>query len=373
MTRKALFLDVQRSKRLSYAHNMTLWYFVSRRPFPVGCLFLPGLAWLSWSLLSGASFPLWLPICVTMTLLEQLCQLIYVCEAFAWARCFRKLALAMAYEEAKKTCGHCGNFRSEDQHFKRCPWCLSAWWCSAPCVAANLEEHLLNCAAFAKDPKWVAADAKGACDDAKKLFRSKCASCARPPTGMERFLKCGGCRLVYYCSHTCQKRDWKWHKAACQATPEINVRNGKLDYVLHGAAANCHSSVHFLYRIDILKSPQLLVVWWLSWCNPFTLLVLAPLLKRVPFIKSWIEAQSAKVDYDIAKLSREIAFRSLGTGGIALVLFCWCHGRWPIGQEFDRVLQDTMGVWLMDRVLDICLVRACDRLLGSEEEHAHSD
>jgi hypothetical protein len=31
---------------------------------------------------------------------------------------------------------------------------------------------------------------------------------------------CGGCEEVYYCSKTCQKRDWKKHKGACQRVQE---------------------------------------------------------------------------------------------------------------------------------------------------------
>jgi hypothetical protein len=32
----------------------------------------------------------------------------------------------------------------------------------------------------------------------------------------EKFKKCGGCRLVWYCSPTCQKKHWKVHKKECK-------------------------------------------------------------------------------------------------------------------------------------------------------------
>jgi len=33
-------------------------------------------------------------------------------------------------------------------------------------------------------------------------------------------LRCGGCKCMYYCSATCQKKDWKGHKEVCKAVKQ---------------------------------------------------------------------------------------------------------------------------------------------------------
>ena len=52
-----------------------------------------------------------------------------------------------------------------------------------------------------------------------RFLERVCAACGRwdrfgpKPT----FSRCGGCRMVYYCSKACQVSDWKQHKPACKA------------------------------------------------------------------------------------------------------------------------------------------------------------
>jgi len=36
-------------------------------------------------------------------------------------------------------------------------------------------------------------------------------------------LKCSRCKCVYYCSQTCQKKDWKEHKKPCDCSTEESV------------------------------------------------------------------------------------------------------------------------------------------------------
>jgi hypothetical protein len=43
-----------------------------------------------------------------------------------------------------------------------------------------------------------------------------CAGCAQP--GRQKLLVCSTCKIVRYCSSTCQKADWKRHKLVCSRT-----------------------------------------------------------------------------------------------------------------------------------------------------------
>ena len=51
------------------------------------------------------------------------------------------------------------------------------------------------------------------------------ASAASPPRPTarpsENFLRCAGCKSVYYCSSDCQKQHWLTHKAACKAVRKL--------------------------------------------------------------------------------------------------------------------------------------------------------
>ena len=61
--------------------------------------------------------------------------------------------------------------------------------------------------------------ASGGTGPSTQTLRRQCAECgALEPPGIA-FQKCGGCRVVQYCSITCQKRHWKAeHKAVCKIT-----------------------------------------------------------------------------------------------------------------------------------------------------------
>lgn len=51
---------------------------------------------------------------------------------------------------------------------------------------------------------------------AKKILRMSCHNCCRSRrNGGVKFLCCGGCKRVYYCSAACQTAGWPWHRDWC--------------------------------------------------------------------------------------------------------------------------------------------------------------
>ena len=53
-------------------------------------------------------------------------------------------------------------------------------------------------------------------DQSDCLAYRNCTTCGWCQTfGDNTFKKCGGCRMVYYCSTECQRADWQQHKVAC--------------------------------------------------------------------------------------------------------------------------------------------------------------
>ena len=53
----------------------------------------------------------------------------------------------------------------------------------------------------------------------KSYLKAVCSYCKRSKgayDAKELDLKaCGGCKLIRYCSVSCQKKDWKFHKSSC--------------------------------------------------------------------------------------------------------------------------------------------------------------
>ena len=47
----------------------------------------------------------------------------------------------------------------------------------------------------------------------------ECAFCQKMPAGEKDFQTCGRCRIVRYCSSSCQKSHWTQHKPNCQPKP----------------------------------------------------------------------------------------------------------------------------------------------------------
>lgn len=50
----------------------------------------------------------------------------------------------------------------------------------------------------------------------KSLIKNICMCCSK-----QAKRKCGNCKLVYYCSNECSKKDWSTHKLMCQKRENI--------------------------------------------------------------------------------------------------------------------------------------------------------
>lgn len=76
-----------------------------------------------------------------------------------------------------------------------------------------------------------------------KINRGACScdTCRRLSVGMVR---CGRCKLVYYCDKACQKKDWKRHKQWCGLTRdqlhELLVEKGLRQRMEDGNYASIH-------------------------------------------------------------------------------------------------------------------------------------
>jgi hypothetical protein len=86
-------------------------------------------------------------------------------------------------------------------------------------TALSASQALRTCSPLAEctspDPNWAAQET-----DVASSERAETPACGNPGciyTWTPNMKKCGGCKLVSYCSAQCQKAAWKEHKAKCGA------------------------------------------------------------------------------------------------------------------------------------------------------------
>jgi len=58
----------------------------------------------------------------------------------------------------------------------------------------------------------------------KRVYRKQCSSCRKVSTTSSR---CSRCKEAYYCSRTCQAKDWMVHKGLCNQIMGRKGESGK--------------------------------------------------------------------------------------------------------------------------------------------------
>ncbi|KDQ12019.1 hypothetical protein BOTBODRAFT_176789 [Botryobasidium botryosum FD-172 SS1] len=55
----------------------------------------------------------------------------------------------------------------------------------------------------------------------------QCHCCKREASASESFVRCGGCRAIYYCSPACQTDNWPSHRGTCESLSSLRAQRSK--------------------------------------------------------------------------------------------------------------------------------------------------
>ena len=87
----------------------------------------------------------------------------------------------------------------------KCTGCDSTAYCSKECQKEDWKRHKQSCSFLQKNSQELTNS---------KMFCSACKS-------SDNLSKCGGCKVMHYCSKECQRSDWKIHKSFCKEIVRI--------------------------------------------------------------------------------------------------------------------------------------------------------
>ena len=106
----------------------------------------------------------------------------------------------------------------------QCTETAVAWVSKAAAQGHSNAKQALATAAAVASSSPIAADASTT-GESKSMVEAEiipsrvCANCDKPAAGPDdpTFKRCGRCKLVWYCSKTCQKKHWrKEHRHVCK-------------------------------------------------------------------------------------------------------------------------------------------------------------
>ena len=100
-----------------------------------------------------------------------------------------------------KICKACQN---QSKQVELCKNCRAIYYCSVKCQRQDWPQHKKDCSSLQHIRNSDVSGASRVCNLDVCRIQSDTAKI------------CGGCRSVYYCNITCQRKDWKAHKSGCQ-------------------------------------------------------------------------------------------------------------------------------------------------------------
>ena len=128
---------------------------------------------------------------------------------------------SLLFKQEKHPCVFCGDTVRLDHPQKRHPIAMFYVPASRPETPHGTVGFMLF---------YIFACGKDECQRKRLLFmergrskrkpygRRQCAACRQCEAldSEQKYLECGHCRMVHYCSRNCQKKMWRYHKTFCQ-------------------------------------------------------------------------------------------------------------------------------------------------------------
>ena len=129
-----------------------------------------------------------------------------------------------------KICVACG---FQGHRLKRCAGCRVGYYCNVGCQKIDWSHHKHRCDPDFSFPlgtrgiqlkfyPWAADETSKCSTKQASLDQSSAKFCLACGVDFPKLKKCIGCKMVYYCSAACHKRDWVNHKLQCNLSTRRN-------------------------------------------------------------------------------------------------------------------------------------------------------
>jgi len=132
------------------------------------------------------------------------------------------------YSRSCITCGHCNNVAIGDEKMKKCSACKVVSYCSMSCQKKNWKIHKEDCKNAKLTEKEIEVMTEkfscGMLVEEEEDKSVRCQICHKRNSSYRPLRKCSACKLVQYCSESCQRADWINHKLDCKGLPHTRNR-----------------------------------------------------------------------------------------------------------------------------------------------------